>query len=95
MTDLLLVVAAVNFVLTTVIVVVLVAHRRKTITAAARPVDPANPPTFATVIRADGDPETCCTCHGQPVQDGERVLHWPLPAQVLCERTYTTTENPR
>ncbi|MET7363312.1 hypothetical protein ABZS76_33410 [Streptomyces sp. NPDC005562] len=54
-----------------------------------RPVDPDRPPTYATVVRADGDPETRCTCHEQPVEDGATVLHWPQPAQVLCEQTYT------
>lgn len=55
---------------------------------APQPVDPANPPTYVTVVRAEGDPETKCTCHGNVIKDGELALHWPVPAYLLCEETY-------
>jgi hypothetical protein len=52
-----------------------------------RPVDLADPPRYLTVVRTSADPEMRCTCHGKPVNDGDRILYWPTPAQILCAPT--------
>ncbi|MFD7835557.1 hypothetical protein [Streptomyces sp. NPDC059761] len=52
-----------------------------------RPIDPQNPPTYVHVVRADDDPETYCTCHDRLLSDGETVLYWPKPTEILCSET--------
>ncbi|MGW9067865.1 hypothetical protein ACWGQT_00235 [Streptomyces yangpuensis] len=52
-----------------------------------RPIDPQNPPTYVRLVRTDDDPETYCTCHDRLVSDGETVLYWPKPTEILCTET--------
>ncbi|MGW7100352.1 hypothetical protein [Streptomyces sp. NPDC054838] len=57
-----------------------------------RPIDPQNPPTYVHVVRTDDDPETYCTCHNRLLSDGEIVLYWPKPTEILCSET-TVAQN--
>lgn len=48
------------------------------------PVDPQYPPTEMVYIQGEGEPEHCA-CHGEPIQDGAIILHWPQPAKLVCK----------
>ncbi|THA72455.1 hypothetical protein E6R60_26345 [Streptomyces sp. A0642] len=79
------------------VLVMLLAHatgkrREGDALAKARPVDPDNPPSYQTMICVPGDIETPCTCHGRPLGDGETILRWPHPDDLLCEETHKNGE---
>lgn len=51
-----------------------------------RPIDPSNPPYGVVMVRAEGDPQTRCACHGRRIADGQEVTCWPRPPQFLCQK---------
>lgn len=56
-----------------------------------REVDPERPPRMVIHVQAPGDPVTLCTCHHEPIADGDRVLLWP-GVELFCQRTYSEDE---
>lgn len=69
----------------------LLAHRQPS-QPVPLPIDRANPSSYVVFTRADDDPEVGCSCHGRTVNDGDLILHWPMPARLLCEDTFTEGE---
>lgn len=53
----------------------------------ARTVDPEQPPFYAVHVQTGDDPDTLCSCHHEPIADGDRVLVWP-GTEMLCRATY-------
>jgi hypothetical protein len=49
------------------------------------PVDPDFPPTKMIYLQGDGEPERCA-CHGQAIEDGTEIWHWPQPAKLVCAK---------
>lgn len=64
----------------------------------ARLVDPDDPPWWATYRPREGSGTRCCTCHGLPIEPGDRVLMWPIKdhpergMDVFCQRTLREAE---
>lgn len=60
----------------------------------ARAIDPDDPPHYMHYKPRSGVSSMHCTCHGDPIAVGEKVLLWPIPGHpehgmdVLCARTY-------
>jgi hypothetical protein len=60
----------------------------------ARAIDPDNPPHYMLYHPRSGVSSMHCTCHGDQIAVGEKVLLWPIPQHpeqgmdVLCARTY-------
>lgn len=52
-----------------------------------REMDPERPPRFVIHVQAPGDPTTLCTCHQEPLADGDKVLLWP-GIELFCQRTH-------
>jgi hypothetical protein len=46
-------------------------------------IDPDFPPTKMVYLQGEGEPERCA-CHGQVIEDGTEILHWPQPAKLIC-----------
>lgn len=60
----------------------------------ARVIDPANPPTWRVYWPKTGASTPVCSCHGIPLQPGDKVMLWPIPdhpdgaIDLFCERTF-------
>lgn len=61
-----------------------------------QPIDPQHPPRYSLYRPRDYDVDRApkCTCHGETLRYGQKVLLWPIPGHpeggmdIFCEKTY-------